>query len=152
MTLMPVSRISDLGRLLGEGRGRGGGSGGVSVASTGPFSSTGSPMTLRMRPRVPSPTGTEIGAPVSLTDGAADEAVGRVHRDGADGDLAEVLGDLEHEALAVVVGLERVQDLGQVAFELDVDDRADDLGNLAGFVVSAMCRFPQSVRAPRRPR
>jgi hypothetical protein len=34
---------------------------------TGSFSSTGSPITLRMRPSVPSPTGTEIGLPVSLT-------------------------------------------------------------------------------------
>src|SRR5690606_21567549 len=33
---------------------------------------------------------------------AADEAFGRVHGDRADGRLAEVLGDLEHEALAVV--------------------------------------------------
>ena len=38
-----------------------------SDASTGPFSSTGSPMTLRMRPSVASPTGTVIGAPVSVT-------------------------------------------------------------------------------------
>ena len=101
---------------------------------------------------MPSPTGTWMALPVSVTCGAADEAFGRVHRDGADGRLAEVLGDLEDEALAVVVGLERVQDLGQVALELDVDDRADDLGDLAGLLFSAMCRILQSVRAPRRPR
>src|SRR5580698_3352099 len=34
---------------------------------TGPASSTGSPITLMMRPSRPSPTGTEIGAPVSVT-------------------------------------------------------------------------------------
>src|SRR5712691_4824612 len=34
---------------------------------TGPASSTGSPMTLMMRPSVPSPTGTVIGPPLSLT-------------------------------------------------------------------------------------
>ena len=36
------------------------------LALTGPASSTGSPMTLMMRPRHSSPTGTEIGAPVSV--------------------------------------------------------------------------------------
>ena len=38
------------------------------VAPTGPRSSIGSPMTLRMRPRVSGPTGTVMGAPVSVTD------------------------------------------------------------------------------------
>src|SRR5262249_52500399 len=39
----------------------------VSVCGTGPASSTGSPTTLMMRPSVPSPTGTAIGWPVSIT-------------------------------------------------------------------------------------
>ena len=34
---------------------------------TGPISSTGSPVTLRMRPRVALPTGTWMGAPVFFT-------------------------------------------------------------------------------------
>ena len=34
---------------------------------TGPASSTGSPITFMMRPSRPAPTGTEIGAPVSVT-------------------------------------------------------------------------------------
>src|SRR5690242_11288808 len=38
-----------------------------SFALTGPRSSTGSPITLMMRPRVSGPTGTAIGAPVSST-------------------------------------------------------------------------------------
>src|SRR3954447_8366212 len=38
-----------------------------SVVCTAPASSTGSPMTLMMRPSVASPTGTEIGPPVSVT-------------------------------------------------------------------------------------
>ena len=37
------------------------------MASTGPASSTGLPITLRMRPRTPRPTGTEIGTPVFVT-------------------------------------------------------------------------------------
>ena len=40
--------------------------GAVVEVATGPRSSTGSPSTLKMRPRVASPTGTEIGAPVSV--------------------------------------------------------------------------------------
>src|SRR3546814_13041187 len=58
---------------------------------------------------------------------AAGEAVGRVHRDGADGVFAEMLGDLEDEAVAVIVGLERGQDRRQLGIERHVADRADDL-------------------------
>src|SRR6202171_2049098 len=39
----------------------------MSSALTGPSSSTGSPITFMMRPSVPAPTGTMIGAPVSVT-------------------------------------------------------------------------------------
>ena len=46
--------------------------------------------------------------------GAANQAFGRVHGDGAHGVLAEVLGDFEHQPVAVVVGLERVEDRRQV--------------------------------------
>jgi len=34
--------------------------------------------------------------------------------------------------VTAVVGLQRVQDRGQMAVELHVDDRADDLGDFAG--------------------
>ena len=67
----------------------------------------------------------------------ADEAVGGVHGDGADGVLAEVLRDLEREVVlgardAGVGELEGVQDLRELALgELDVDDGADDLDHLA---------------------
>src|SRR6266480_4484963 len=37
------------------------------VNFTGPLLSTGSPVTLKTRPRVPSPTGTVMGPPVSFT-------------------------------------------------------------------------------------
>ena len=62
---------------------------------------------------------------------AAHQAFGRVHGDGAHGVLAEMLGDFEHEAVAVIVGLERVQDLRQLVGELHVDDGARDLAHLA---------------------
>ena len=42
-----------------------------------------------------------------------------------------MLGDLEHEAVAVVLRLERVQDLGQLIVELHVDDGAHDLAHMA---------------------
>ncbi len=60
----------------------------------------------------------------------AHQTFGRVHGDGADRVLAEMLGDFEHEAIALIVGLERVQDLRQVLGELDVDHRAHDLAHL----------------------
>ena len=45
---------------------------------------------------------------------AAHQTFRRVHGDGAHGVFAEMLGDLEHKAVAVIVGFECVQDLGQL--------------------------------------
>ena len=91
-----------------------------------------------MRPRHSGPTGIEIGAPVFLHLHAAHEAFGRVHRDRAHGALAEVLRDLEHEVVRLVADatgwsrVSAVSSVGQLAGrELDVDDGADDLGDLA---------------------
>ena len=82
-----------------------------------------------MRPSVPSPTGTAIGSPVSVTSWPRTRpsvvSIAMVRTV----DLAEVLRDLEHQAVALVLGLERVQDRRQVPFELHVDDGADDLGD-----------------------
>ncbi len=88
---------------------------------------------------------------------AADETVGRVHRDGAHGRFAEMLGDLEHQAPAVLAGdVQRVQDRRQLALEMDVDDGPGDLGDasddvalLFGHGVSSVPRLPT---APRRRR
>ena len=65
---------------------------------------------------------------------AAHQTLGRVHGDGADGVLAEMLGDLEHEALALVLGLERVENFRQMPVELHVDDGAHDLANATDVV------------------
>jgi hypothetical protein len=62
---------------------------------------------------------------------AADQAVGRVHGHGAHRLLAEMLRHLEHQPLALVLGVERVQDRGQLALELHIDHGAQDLGDLA---------------------
>ena len=65
MTLIPVSKTLglvsksvNLGADLWIGA--------VSEVFTGPCSSTGSPNTLNILPKVASPTGTDIGAPVSV--------------------------------------------------------------------------------------
>ena len=131
MTLMPVTRIA----LSVDWSTNSGAAAWIGLrfsALTGPRSSIGSPITLTMRPSVCGPTGTEICAPVLRHRLAAGEALGGVHRDRAHGVLAEVLGDLEHELVAVVVGLKRGEDRRQLAFEGDVDDGADHLGDRTG--------------------
>ena len=65
---------------------------------------------------------------------AADQTFGGVHRDGAHGGFAEMLGDFEHQAVAAVLGFDRVQNRRQMSFELHVDDGADDLGDASGLV------------------
>jgi hypothetical protein len=45
-----------------------------------------------------------------------------------------MLRDFENEAVAAVLGLERVQNRRQVIFELHVDDGADDLRDLSDCV------------------
>src|SRR3546814_3022104 len=58
---------------------------------------------------------------------AADEAVGGVHRDGADGVLAEVLRHLQHQRPALVLKMKCVQDRRQIAVEMHVDAGSQDL-------------------------
>ena len=65
---------------------------------------------------------------------AAGQTLGGVHRDRANGVLAKMLGDLEHEPVAVIVGFERRQNGGQVVGEMHVDDGTDDLRDAAGVV------------------
>ena len=68
---------------------------------------------------------------------AADQAVGGVHGDAADVVLAQVLRDLDDQVAGLVADRrvrdpQRGVDLRQVAAgELHVDDRADDLDDLA---------------------
>ena len=89
-----------------------------------------------MRPSVSSPTGTvdRIAAVGDLL--AAHQSFGRVHGDGADRVLAQMLGDFEHQPVAAVVGLERIEDFRQMAVELHVDDGAHHLADAA----DAACR------------
>jgi hypothetical protein len=98
----------------------------------GPHSSTGSPITFMMRPRVPRPTGTCIwmkvrkgwvcvllgqpaeGAAAAHLDGGAcvhhllpaHQTVRAVHGNAAHVVVAQVLGHFEHQAHAVILHLE----------------------------------------------
>ena len=44
-----------------------------------------------------------------------------------------MLGDFEHEAVAVILGFESRENGGQFALEGHVDDGADDLADFAGW-------------------
>ena len=77
---------------------------------------------------------------------AALHAVGRLHRDRADAVLAEVLLDFgdDVERLAALLrrrlDAQRVVDRGQVSgLELDVDDRSDDLDDVADLLFGCGC-------------
>ena len=58
---------------------------------------------------------------------AANETLGGVHCDRADRILAKVLGDLKNEAVAIIVGFQRVQNVWKRAGEFNVDNGADNL-------------------------
>ena len=45
-----------------------------------------------------------------------------------------MLGDFEHQAVALVLGFQRVEDRRQVIVEMHVDDGADDLGDVSDCV------------------
>jgi len=62
---------------------------------------------------------------------AAGETFGNVHRDAAHRIFTEMLRNFEHQAVAMVVGFERVEDFRQMPVEFHVDDRADDLRDVA---------------------
>ena len=70
------------------------------------------------------PTGTVIGAPVSNSFGAANQTLGRVHRDGANSVFTKMLCNFQNQTVAVVVAFQRVQNGGQMAVKLNVDDSA----------------------------
>ena len=70
---------------------------------------------------------------------AAPQAVGRIHGHGADGVFAQVLLHFQGEGRAVLAGyLQGFMDGGKPLLlffrqgEMDIDDRADDLGNASG--------------------
>ena len=60
---------------------------------------------------------------------ASHETLGRVERNGAHVVAAQVLSDLEHEAVLGALDLESVEDGRESAIELHVHDGTDDLRN-----------------------
>jgi len=82
-------------------------------------------------PRVPLPTGTDIGAPVACTvRPRLSPSEGPIWAMGAHHAVAQLLLHLERQVH--VLELERLVDSGDgFARKLDVDDGADDLGNLS---------------------
>ena len=123
---MPVSKIS----IFGERSRNAGGSRwiGQRSASVGDRAA----VVDRLADHVPEaaerrlPTGTEIGPPVSTHVDSAREAVGRVHGDGADAIVAEMLLHLRDQRAASLDS--RAADLGKVVERergtLDLDDLA----------------------------
>ena len=98
MTLMPVSKTStfvDWSWNVGRRRWMGD----VRFALTGPASSTGCADDVEDAAEALGADGHRDRAAGVADFHAADEAVGRVHGDGADRVLAEVLGDLEREVV-----------------------------------------------------
>ena len=55
-------------------------------------------------------------------------------------DSPKVLRHLEHETVAVILGLQRIQDFRQLVGELHVHDRTDDLGDASDFVGACLRR------------
>ena len=83
---------------------------------------------------------------------AAHQTFGRVHCDGANGRFTEMLCHFEHQAVAAIFGLKRVQDRRQVVFKLHVDDGADDLCDFSDCVGCSHVVPRYGIRAPRRRR
>ena len=69
----------------------------------------------------------------------AHQAFGRIHGDGAHSVLSQMLGDFEDEAVAAILGFERVENFRQLAVELYVDDGARDLAYAPDRPVCCCC-------------
>ena len=163
-TLMPVSSICDRGRLVLERRRRPVDGVGL-VAGHRAELVHGLADDVQDSPERALPHRHRDGPPGVLDLGAPGEAVRGRHRDRPHGRLAEVLGHLQHELLAVgedVLGLEardleRVVDRGQDAgLELHVDDRPDHLDDTpfshapSPLPLLSLARWPAGPRRPRR--
>ena len=62
---------------------------------------------------------------------AAHQTFSRVHSDGTNCTLAQVLGNFEHQRLAAIVCCQSVQNLRQIAIKLNVNNGADHLSDFA---------------------
>ena len=160
MTLMPVTRISELRGLIEEGRRR--------PVDREPG--------LRVdRPALVDRLADDVHDPAerlrSDRDGdrpagvghrlATHQAVGGIHGDRAHHTFAQFLGDLQHQPAPLHVDVQGVENERKLALvEADVDDRAQDLGYGAYGVLSVHLRkllqrspsWAPPIKALRRPR
>ena len=79
---------------------------------------------------------------------AAHETFGRVHRDGANRAFAKMLSHFQHKAAALVLRLKRVQDRGERAVELHVDDSSGYLPYAANSSIAHLSNSPKPVQIP----
>ena len=61
---------------------------------------------------------------------STDETLSRVEGDGTDVVAAKMLGNFEDQTVLGTLDLKRIENRGQVALELHIDDGTNDLGNL----------------------
>jgi hypothetical protein len=156
MTLIPVSKISIFGERSRAGR----------IAVDRPaLDAVGRRRLLvdRLADHVPEPPERRLAdrdrdRPSEVDDvDATREAVRRVHRDGADAVVSEVLLHLGDQVVAVHGDAEGAVDLGEIVREQRVDDDALDfdqracVGNVLGLSHSAPAGNAYRQRHPRAP-
>src|SRR6476659_2773844 len=61
----------------------------------------------------------------------AHEPLARIHSNRSHRRFPEMLGNFEHEAIALVARLQRIEDGGEVTFKLHIDDGPDHLGDMS---------------------
>ena len=124
------------------------GSAGSACVPTGPRSSTGSPITLMMRPSVSGPTGMVIGRRYRPPSRRAPGRRSCPWRWCGPSFSPRCCATSSTSVRPSVLDVQRVQDRRQVAVEVHVDDRAHDLGDRAD-VVGRHAKFP-FLESPRR--
>ncbi len=78
--------------------------------------------------------------------GAANQPVGRVHRNRAHDVFAELLRHFEDQCPAAVIEVQRAQDRRKLAFKMDIDDGTDDLRNRANTIPGHALQNPRAER------
>src|SRR5205085_11681388 len=78
----------------------------------------------------------------------AHQPFARIHGDGAHGRFAEMLGDFEHQAIALILRLECIEDRRQLRLEMDVDDGADDLRDVPDWIGHGWSLLLQRIWSP----
>ena len=81
---------------------------------------------------------------------AAHQALGDIHGDRPNRGFAEMLRHFQHQPVALVLGLERVQDRRQVIGKLHVNHGADHLRNSSRFVGHCVPRSESLLKALQR--